>query len=94
VGPIWSGGKSGEPELLESACESAFRLAREEGSVRSIAFPAISTGVYGFPRAQAARIALSSMLRHEREFERIVAALFDEESERVYRETLTELRGA
>jgi O-acetyl-ADP-ribose deacetylase len=92
VGPIWQGGGSGEEALLERAYESAFRLAREEGSIRSIAFPAISTGVYSYPRAEAARVALTSMLRHEDEFERIIAALFDEGSEHVYRDTLQALR--
>jgi O-acetyl-ADP-ribose deacetylase len=92
IGPVWHGGGGGEASLLESAYESAFRVALEEGSVASIAFPAISTGVYGYPRAEAARVALTSMIRHEGEFERIIAALFDEESERIYQETLQLLR--
>lgn len=88
VGPIWSGGRSGEPTLLAKAYESSFRLAREQGSIRSIAFPAISTGVYGFPKEPAARIAIEVMRRNEPHFDRIVACLFDEESAELYRRIL------
>ena len=92
VGPVWRGGNDGEAELLESAYETSFRLAREESSIRTIAFPAISTGVYGFPKAPAAEIALGVMLAHESEFERIVACLFDEQSAELYRKTLARLK--
>ena len=91
VGPIWRGGGEREPELLESAYETSFRLARDEGSIRTIAFSAISTGVYGFPKPQAAEIALTSMLAHENEFDRIVACVFDETNAHLYRETLQRL---
>lgn len=92
VGPVWHGGNEREVELLASAYETSFRLAREEGSIRTIAFPAISTGVYGFPKAPAAEIALGVMLAHEREFEGITACLFDEQSAQLYREALGRLR--
>jgi O-acetyl-ADP-ribose deacetylase (regulator of RNase III) len=92
VGPVWDGGAANEPALLERAYENSFRLAREEGSIRSIAFPAISTGIYGYPKREAATIALSSMRRHEREFDRIIACLFDAESERIYREVAATAR--
>jgi O-acetyl-ADP-ribose deacetylase (regulator of RNase III) len=59
VGPIWQGGQRGEPELLASAYRSALALAREH-SCQSIAFPAISTGVYGYPLADAAEIAVAT----------------------------------
>lgn len=59
VGPIWYGGERGEPELLASAYRSALSLAREH-SCRSVAFPAISTGVYGYPAEDAARIAVNT----------------------------------
>ena len=88
VGPVWHGGERGEPALLERAYESVFRVAGEHGDVRSIAFPAISTGVYGYPRAGAARIALGVMRRHERSFELIVACLFDADSARIYEQVL------
>jgi O-acetyl-ADP-ribose deacetylase (regulator of RNase III) len=92
VGPIWRGGKEREAELLESAYETSVKLALDEGTIRTIAFPAISTGVYGFPKAPAAEIALGVMLAHEGEFERIVACLFDEQAAALYGETLDRLR--
>lgn len=92
VGPIWRGGNAREAELLASAYETSFKLAREEGSVRTVAFPAIATGVYGFPKGPAAEIALGVMLMHEGEFERITACLFDEQSAQLYRETLARLK--
>lgn len=58
VGPIWRGGGNGESELLVSCYSRCFELAREE-NCRTIAFPAISTGVYGFPKEPAAIIAMA-----------------------------------
>ena len=92
VGPVWRGGDHREAELLENAYETSFDLARQEGSIRSIAFAAISTGVYGFPKPAAAEIAIRVMLAHELAFERIVACLFDEENVRLYEEELTRRR--
>src|SRR5213593_4190745 len=60
VGPVWSGGKRGEPELLRSCYDNSLRLAEQHG-VRSIAFPSISTGAYGYPIAPAARIAVAAV---------------------------------
>jgi O-acetyl-ADP-ribose deacetylase (regulator of RNase III) len=60
VGPIWRGGRDGEAELLASAYRTSLELARAEGA-RSIAFPAISCGVYGYPLDQAASIALTTV---------------------------------
>lgn len=57
VGPVWHGGDNNEAETLAAAIDSCFRVAREL-AVKSIAFPAISTGVYGFPKEQAFRIIL------------------------------------
>ncbi len=91
VGPRWRGGTHGEAELLRSAYEASFRLARE-GQLDAVAFPAISTGIYGFPKAPAADIALGAMLAHEGEFERIVACLFDQENRALYAKTLAALR--
>jgi O-acetyl-ADP-ribose deacetylase (regulator of RNase III) len=60
VGPVWQGGGAGEPELLASAYDAAMRLAVEH-QVGSIAFPAISTGIYGFPLGPATRIAVDTV---------------------------------
>jgi O-acetyl-ADP-ribose deacetylase (regulator of RNase III) len=60
VGPVWEGGKAGEPEFLVSAYRSALHLAKAAG-LRSIAFPAISTGIYGFPLRDATRIAVATV---------------------------------
>jgi O-acetyl-ADP-ribose deacetylase (regulator of RNase III) len=84
VGPIWAGGARNEEALLRSAYDRAFALAHEQGDVRSVAFPAISTGVYRFPKQLAATIALDAMRRHESDFERIVACVFDRENLELY----------
>ena len=60
VGPVWSGGRGREPELLRGCYVSSLRLADEHG-LRSVAFPSISTGAYGYPVEQAARIAVSTV---------------------------------
>ena len=59
VGPVWNGGKSGEPEKLASCYRESLRLAVEY-SLHSIAFPSISTGIYGYPVREAAEIALAT----------------------------------
>ncbi len=92
VGPVWQGGGKNEATLLRQAYETAFALARGGRAIRSIAFPAISTGIYGFPKDRAASIALSAMLGHEPEFERVVACLFDRESVELYERTIARLR--
>jgi O-acetyl-ADP-ribose deacetylase len=89
VGPIWYGGTQGEPELLRRTYESVFRAAREEPAIRSIAFPAISTGAYGFPKELGAEIALDVMRAHAGEFDRVVACLFSRDQLAQYQRTLT-----
>ena len=88
VGPFWSGGSRGESELLRRAYQSAFRVVAQHGGIRSIAFPAISTGIFGFPKELAAKIATDVMREHEREFDRVVACLFDAESVELYTRAL------
>ena len=88
VGPVWRGGGNDEEALLRSAYERSFALAIAQGDVSSIAFPAISTGVYGFPKARAAEIAVDVMRRHESDVARIVACVFDAETAALYRRLL------
>ncbi|HEX6927925.1 MAG TPA: O-acetyl-ADP-ribose deacetylase [Gammaproteobacteria bacterium] len=92
VGTVWKGGSAGESAVLESAYRSSFRCALEKG-VRRIAFPAISTGVYGYPKDEASRVALGVMREYERDFERIVVCCFSEADAAVYRAAMGELRG-
>ena len=89
VGPVWRGGEESEPELLESCYRSCFQLALEN-AVRSIAFPAISTGVYGYPKEAATRIAVRVMREFESRFEEIVACCFSAGDAEVYRRVLAE----
>jgi len=87
VGPVWQGGGAGEAERLESCYRRSLELALENG-VRSIAFPAISTGVYGYPKREAAAIALRVMREYEARFERIIACTHGDEDTCIYRELL------
>jgi len=90
VGPVWRGGTQGEPELLRRAYRNSLQLALDKG-VRTIAFPAISTGVYGYPKVPAARIAVESALEVAEQFERIIFCTYSERDEAVYRQVIEEL---
>lgn len=68
VGPVWHGGEHGEAELLRDAYANSLAIAREK-QLKSIAFPAVSTGVFGFPKEQAAEIAISTAKEFLREYE-------------------------
>lgn len=87
VGPVWQGGGRGEPQLLEACYRNSFELARMH-NVKSIAFPAISTGAYGYPKAEAARIAVRVMREYDPHFELIIPCCFDVEDVRIYRDLL------
>lgn len=84
VGPVWRGGASDEATLLRSAYERVFELASEQDDIRSIAFPAISTGVYHYPKREAARIAAEVLRAHEDELDRIIVCVFDDENRQAY----------
>jgi O-acetyl-ADP-ribose deacetylase (regulator of RNase III) len=91
VGPVWQDGRHGEAQLLRSCYRNCFRLAREHG-LRSIAFPAISCGVYGYPLEQACRIAMEEAklaLQGNQVLERVVFTPFGSDAAAVYQEVFT-----
>jgi O-acetyl-ADP-ribose deacetylase len=83
VGPVWQGGKSGEPELLARCYRNSLALAERYG-LESIAFPAISTGVYGYPKEPATDIAVREARQHAR-LERVIFCCFDKATADLYR---------
>jgi len=89
VGPVWSGGGRGEDALLAGCYRRCLELAREHRA-KSIAFPAISTGVYGFPSARAAEIALRTVREHvdASGVEEVRFVYFNEETRRIYEQAL------
>ena len=87
VGPVWHGGGEGEAGILASCYRESLRFA-EGLAVRTIAFPAISTGVYGYPRDEAAAIAVRETMAAADRFDRILLVAFDEETFDLYRERL------
>jgi O-acetyl-ADP-ribose deacetylase (regulator of RNase III) len=92
VGPVWRGGRDGEPELLAACYRNSLRLAVENG-VRSLAFPGISTGVYGYPRELAAGTAIrevQAFLTRDESLEKVVFVCFDRESRAIYASALGE----
>jgi O-acetyl-ADP-ribose deacetylase (regulator of RNase III) len=96
VGPMWHGGNAGEPELLASAYRSSLTLAQRE-EVESIAFPAISTGVYAYPLADATTIAVETVraaLVHPGSLRRLIFACFNQAALNAYRLAGVEISGS
>ncbi len=92
VGPVWRGGYGEEPELLESCYRESVKRARESGA-KSLAFPAISCGIYGFPIDLAAGLALSAVIEEcavQDGVEAVVFVCFSESDADVYREEFAE----
>ena len=90
VGPIWRGGDAGEPDILARCYRSCLAIAREQG-FQTIAFPAIATGVYGFPRDRAARIAVAEVAAHLAQHEipaTVIFVCFDEANRDAYNAAL------
>ena len=87
VGPIWHGGESGEPDLLRSCYRRCLEVADELGAT-SVAFPAISTGVYGYPKRAAAEIAVETLASTPSRVEVATLVAFNRETEVLYEELL------
>jgi O-acetyl-ADP-ribose deacetylase (regulator of RNase III) len=90
VGPVWRGGQFNEDELLSSAYRNALRIAASM-KLTSIAFPNISTGIYGFPKERAAKIALSESRAHQESepcVDRIIFCIFDPDNLEIYEKEL------
>jgi O-acetyl-ADP-ribose deacetylase (regulator of RNase III) len=96
VGPVWNGGAGDEPDLLASCYRRSLKIAREK-SLASIAFPGISTGVYGYPADEAAEIALATvrdeLSAHDLP-ERVVMCMFGADAARIMRATFERLKPA
>jgi len=92
VGPVWHGGNSGEPEKLASCYRRSLEIAEEYG-LTSVAFPNISTGVYGYPKNEAAKIAVNVVTNFMEKAEsvgRVVFCIFDDENYSIYQEYMEE----
>ncbi len=95
VGPVWHGGTKGEPALLAACYRNSLTLARDEG-LATVAFPSISTGVYGYPVEKACRIALTETLRfldNNPAPDRVVFVCFSKVDAEVYHAAFRELAG-
>lgn len=90
VGPVWRGGNSGEPEKLASCYQKSLELAVQY-EIKTIAFPNISTGVYGYPKNLAAEIAISTIrnfMESHSEIEQVIFCVFDDENFQLYQNIL------
>jgi O-acetyl-ADP-ribose deacetylase (regulator of RNase III) len=90
VGPVWKGGNSNEDELLASCYRNCLRIA-DNMNLKCLAFPNISTGVYGFPKSRAASIAVrevKNFFKEKRKIEKIIFAIFDTENLTIYQDLL------
>lgn len=83
VGPVWRGGREGEPELLAACYANSLRVAAELGA-GSVAFPSISTGIYGYPRQAAAQIAVQAVITTGAIVGQVIFCCFSQEDLRIY----------
>lgn len=89
-GPVWHGGKTKEPELLKNCYQNSFKLAKEN-NLKSISFPAISAGIYGYPIEKAAKIALEEGIKRIDDFDEIRYICFSDRDYKVYQDVYKEL---
>ncbi|MCL4128435.1 UNVERIFIED_CONTAM: hypothetical protein GTU68_050590 [Idotea baltica] len=90
VGPVWNGGNSQERELLANCYRNSLKLAKEN-QIKTIAFPNISTGIYRFPKAEAAKIAIASVkeyLASSEGIEKVIFVCFDADNHQLYGQEL------
>jgi len=85
VGPIWQGGEKGEDRLLNNCYENCLSLAINKG-IQSIAFPCISTGIYGYPKREAAGIAVNAIRQYQDKLDRVIVCCFSGEDSEIYLE--------
>ncbi|HCX73662.1 MAG TPA: O-acetyl-ADP-ribose deacetylase [Candidatus Cloacimonas sp.] len=93
VGPVWRGGNNREAEILANCYRNSLQLA-VQNEVKTIAFPAISTGVYGFPKQKAAQIALrevANFLKNNKQLKQVIFVCFDNENYQIYQQGLDEI---
>ncbi|KAA3436466.1 O-acetyl-ADP-ribose deacetylase [Rufibacter hautae] len=94
VGPVWNGGHKNEPALLANCYRNCLALAQEHG-LKTIAFPNISTGIYGYPKDKAAAVAVQTVLHYLAQHdvpEQVTFVVFDPENLRLYEEQLAHLK--
>ncbi len=92
VGPVWHGGKSGEEDLLRNCYLNSLKIAEELG-VKTVAFPNISTGIYGYPKLPAARVAVGAVRQFQAtgtKLEIVIFVCFDEENFKIYKELMAQ----
>ena len=87
VGPVWHGGDDGEPALLASCYRRSIEEADRVGA-RTVAFPAISTGVYGYPKADAAHVAVDTLTSLDSDVQEVILVAFDPETADLYERAL------
>jgi len=89
VGPVWRDGEQGEAELLANCYRNTFKLAAQKG-LKTIAFPSISTGAYGYPKEKAAKVAISIMQDFNDKMDEIIVCCFSTEDLSIYKDLLIE----
>ncbi|MBP7796031.1 MAG: macro domain-containing protein [Elusimicrobiales bacterium] len=85
VGPVWHGGNNGEPKTLMECYENCFKLALDN-HIKTIAFPSVSTGAYGYPVEKASEIAISASIKNSGFFDTIILVAYSDYDLKVYEE--------